>query len=189
MRDRIMELRRVKASELRGAPWNWRTHPERQRAAVAGSIEEIGFFDPLDVRVLPDGTLQIIDGHLRQDIIHADVGPDTLVPVNVTDLTEEEAKKANLTKDPLATLAESDAGRLDTLLGEVRILSTPLAAVLRRPSGASLAHPDETGPAPDETEKLVERYQILVTCRSEQEQAELLERFTAEGLTCRSLIS
>src|SRR4051794_39181293 len=56
-RDRVLELRRVRAADIAGAPWNWRTHPPAQVEALAGSIEELGFFDPLDVRELPDGRL------------------------------------------------------------------------------------------------------------------------------------
>lgn len=129
-RDRIKDFRRVPASCLIGAPWNWRIHPSTQRKAMADSIEELGFYDPLDVRELPDGSLEIIDGHLRQDIIDGDIGPDTLIPVIVTDFTEEEAKKANLTKDPLAALATADKDRLDALLREVQTGSDALAGML-----------------------------------------------------------
>jgi hypothetical protein len=39
IRDRIKELRRVKASELRPNPRNWRTHPTALAAAVANSVK------------------------------------------------------------------------------------------------------------------------------------------------------
>lgn len=38
IRDRIRELRRVPARELRANPRNWRTHPQRQREALAGVL-------------------------------------------------------------------------------------------------------------------------------------------------------
>jgi hypothetical protein len=34
-----------------------------------------------------------------------------------------------------------------------------------------------------------ERYLILITCRDEREQVELLKVLQAEGLTCRALLS
>src|SRR5262245_52124916 len=77
IRDRVIDLRRVRAADLLGAPWNWRAHPERQRAAVAGSLDELGITEPLKARELGDGRLQLWDGHLRQEIIDQ-VGPDTL---------------------------------------------------------------------------------------------------------------
>lgn len=95
-RDRVLELRRVRAGDIVGAPWNWRTHPEGQWAAQAGSIDELGFFDSLDVRELPDRRLELVDGQARRDLLHDRIGPGTLRRCVVTDLTEAEAKKANL---------------------------------------------------------------------------------------------
>lgn len=119
MRDRIIDLRRVPAAQLRGAPHNWRTHPGDQRDAVAGSLEELGWYDPLLVRVLDDGALELIDGHLRADIAQG-VGPETVIPVIVTDLTDAEAKVANLTHDPMAGMATQDDAKLRELLAECR---------------------------------------------------------------------
>jgi hypothetical protein len=42
-RDRVVELRRVKASDLLPNPRNWRRHPPRQVAALRGLLKEIGF--------------------------------------------------------------------------------------------------------------------------------------------------
>jgi hypothetical protein len=36
---------------------------------------------------------------------------------------------------------------------------------------------------------MIERYMIIITCESESQQVELLERFMEEGLTCRALVS
>jgi hypothetical protein len=40
-----------------------------------------------------------------------------------------------------------------------------------------------------EPEEIPEQYMILIECETEQEQAELLERFNGEGLKCRALLS
>ena len=90
IRDRIKELRRVRASELLPHPQNWRTHPDNQRAALRGILVEIGYADALLVRETSDG-LQIIDGHLR-----AEITPDQKVPVLILDVTEEEAAGSTL---------------------------------------------------------------------------------------------
>ena len=39
MRDRIVELIRVKAGELEEHPSNWRRHPAQQRAALRGLLK------------------------------------------------------------------------------------------------------------------------------------------------------
>ena len=119
MRDRVVELRQVKASELVPYESNWRLHPDDQRQAVSASISDLGFFSPIEV--WRDGDrLVILDGHLRQELL-ANASPDTLVPVVITDLTADEAKKALLVKDPLAGMAEADSEILSGLLAEVEL--------------------------------------------------------------------
>lgn len=129
LRDRIVELRRVPASLIDGAPWNWRTHPGEQRAVVQASIEELGIIDALKVRAMPDGRYQLFDGHLRSDL-YVTISPDTLVPVLVTDLDEAEAKKANAIFDPSAAMAEADAAKLDALLKEIETDSAAIESML-----------------------------------------------------------
>jgi ParB-like chromosome segregation protein Spo0J len=84
VRDRVKELRRVRAGDLVPNPRNWRTHPQAQQDALRGLLAEIGYADALLVRELPDGRLMIVDGHLR-----AETTPDELVPVLVLDVNEE----------------------------------------------------------------------------------------------------
>lgn len=106
MRDRVKELRRVPASELRANPKNWRTHPPAQEAALKGVLAEIGFADAMIARETEDG-LELIDGHLRREVMG-----DQEVPVLVLDVTEEEADKLLLTYDPLAAMAHADMNNL-----------------------------------------------------------------------------
>jgi len=115
IRDRVVELRRVRANDLVPNPKNWRRHPKVQANALRGLLNEIGIADALLVRELPDGRLQLIDGHLR-----ADTMPDEEVPVLVLDLNEAEADKLLLTLDPLAAMASADGERLGALLDSLR---------------------------------------------------------------------
>jgi ParB-like chromosome segregation protein Spo0J len=125
LRDRIKELRRVPASELRPSPRNWRTHPTKQRDALRGVLAEIGIADAVLARELPDGTLELIDGHLRAEEIGAGE-----IPVLVLDVTEDEAGKMLATLDPLAAMAEADPAKLDALLREIETGSEAVAALL-----------------------------------------------------------
>src|SRR6516162_4007244 len=104
IRDRIKELRRVPASELLPNPKNWRSHPAAQQDALRGLLAELGYCDATIARELPDGRVQLIDGHLRCEIT-----PDMEVPVLILDVTEAEADKLLVTLDPLASLAQADA--------------------------------------------------------------------------------
>jgi ParB-like chromosome segregation protein Spo0J len=130
MRDRIKELRRVRAADIVGVDWNWRTHPTSQLDALAASIEELGFFDPLHVRELPAGKYQIVNGHARHELLSTRIGPDTIVPCVVTDFTEEEARRAILLQDPLSALASTDGAKLDALLAEVKNLPAAVDSYL-----------------------------------------------------------
>jgi hypothetical protein len=79
------------------------------------------------VRELPDGSLQIVDGHLR-----AETTPDALVPVLVVDLDDKEADKVLATFDPLAAMAEPDEAQLEALLKGIETDSEALAALLEQ---------------------------------------------------------
>ena len=124
IKDRIKELRKVRASELLPNPKNWRKHPVAQANALRGTLSEIGYADALIAYETPDG-LMLIDGHLR-----AETTPDQEVPVLVTDLTEEEADKVLVTLDPLAAMATADDERLKALLETVSSENDGLGALL-----------------------------------------------------------
>jgi len=124
IRNRVRGLRTVRAGELRANPRNWRTHPTQQKEALRAILREVGWASALVARELPDGSLMLIDGHLR-----ADTAADEEVPVVVVDVTEQEAEKLLLTMDPLAALAESNAEALDSLLRGTQTGESALAQV------------------------------------------------------------
>lgn len=111
IRDRIKELRRVRAAELVPNLKNWRQHPQRQREALKGILAEIGYADALIARETGDGSLILVDGHLR-----AETTPDQMVPVLVLDVTEPEADKLLLSMDPVSAMADADPVALKELI-------------------------------------------------------------------------
>lgn len=125
VKDRIKELRRVRASELRPNPRNWRTHPPEQQDALRGVLAEVGYADALIARETEDGGLELIDGHLR-----AETTPDAEVPVLVLDVSESEAAKILATLDPLSGMAGIDEGKLKDLLAGVSTQNEALAKML-----------------------------------------------------------
>lgn len=133
IRDRIKELRRVRASELIPNPRNWRKHPTAQAQALRAMLLDVGYADALIARELTDGRLELIDGHLR-----AETTPDAIVPVLVLDVTQEEADKLLLTLDPMAAMAEADNGRLKELLESVRIDNDAVRELLKHTAGDRL---------------------------------------------------
>ena len=125
IRDRIKSLQRVRAGDLRPNPRNWREHPPAQRAALEGVLAEVGYADALLARELPDGDLELIDGHLR-----AGLDPEETVPVLVLDVDEAEAAILLATFDPLAAMAEANEEALAGLLAEIETGSEGLQAML-----------------------------------------------------------
>jgi len=125
IRDRIRELRRVPASQLLPNPKNWRTHPKAQQDALRGVLAEVGLADAVLARELADGSLMLIDGHLRAETL-----ADAKVPVLVLDVTEAEADKLLATIDPLAAMAETDGAKFDELLRTVNTSSEALQQML-----------------------------------------------------------
>ena len=159
MQDRVKELRRVPASELRANPKNWRRHPPAQRAALHGTVDQIGFTTPLQVRELLDGSLELIDGHLRLE----EFGDETL-PVVVVDLTEEEAKVALATHDPLAMMAHADQDQLLNLLRDTQFESQAVNAMLEAVANGErlpdLTEPvEDPGPQIDRADELRQKWQ------------------------------
>jgi DNA modification methylase len=144
IRDRIRELRRVPASDLRPNPKNWRTHPQAQADALRGVLAEVGIADAVLARELEDGTLMLLDGHLRVETMG-----DQILPVLVLDVDEAEGDKVLATLDPLAAMAESDAAKLDAILREVNTGSPELQQML-----SDLA--EDAGLYQDEAKEIVE---------------------------------
>jgi hypothetical protein len=124
---------------------------------------------------LPDGRLKLIDGHLRRDM-----DPNMKVEVEVLDVNDAEARALLLSIDPLAELAQNQAQleltptvsadlRLAWEMSVVAALDQPRPP-FRRDVGDAWAH----------------EFYVLIKCRDEQHQGELLERFHSEGLDCQA---
>ncbi len=144
MRDRIVELRRVKAAELAPNPKNWREHPDTQRSALRGLLEEVGIADALIAyhSERADGALMLIDGHLRRD-----EEPETEWPVLVLDLTDEEADKILATLDPLAGMAATNVQVLTELLGDIEAKQPALEDLLAQIAENEGIEPPDFQPA------------------------------------------
>ncbi|MBI2826376.1 MAG: ParB N-terminal domain-containing protein [Planctomycetia bacterium] len=181
IRDRIREFRRVPASQLRPHPKNWRTHPSAQRDALRGVLAEVGYATALVARELADGTLELIDGHLR-----AETTPDMEVPVLVLDVSAEEAEKLLTVIDPLAALAQTSGERLAALVANVQTQSAAVRNLLDQLAEQSRERQPRAAAGPEA--EIAPSFQIVVECRDEAEQESLFERLRGEGFSCRLLV-
>ena len=180
IRNRIKELRRVKAGTLRPNPKNWRTHPARQREVLRGVLAEIGYADALLAREVADGALELIDGHLR-----AEISPDEDVPVLVLDLSPAEADKLLALHDPLTAMAETDFQALSNLVAQVETENAAIQRTLDRLAASTSATSGALARGGEV--EVPNLYQVVVQCDDEQGQRELYERLKSDGYSCRLL--
>jgi hypothetical protein len=167
---------------LSGHEWNFRIHPDAQKAALAAIYDEVGFARSLLAYELPDGRLKLIDGHLRRDL-----DPNMEVDVEILDVNDAEARALLLSIDPLAALAETQSQLHDRLVDITPTDSKDLRAAWEATARAVLETPlDAPGHG---IISVPEQDLILVTCGDELQRVELLKRFAAEGLDCRALLS
>jgi DNA modification methylase len=106
-------------------PANWRVHPRNQRAALAGSLDTVGWVAHVLVN---RQTGYVLDGHARVALAIARKEPT--VPVLYVDLSSEEEKLILATFDPIGAMAGSDDARLRGLLADVAVDDAGLRALL-----------------------------------------------------------
>ena len=124
-RNRIHELRTVRAGSLKADPRNWRKHPKAQREAFQAMLDRVGWVDAVIARETPDGLI-LVDGRLR-----ADLDANAEVPVLVVDLDEDEAGQVLATLDPLAAMPEANTEALKSLVDSIAAQTDQaMAAVL-----------------------------------------------------------
>jgi hypothetical protein len=181
IRNRIKGHRRVRAGDLVPPELNFRFHPEPQRAALQALYAEVGFARSLLAYELPDGRLKLLDGHLRRDL-----DPEQEVDVEILDVNDEEARVLLLSIDPLVILAGSQEQIHQRLLELAPPVSEDLQAAWQAAAEAALKEATHAAAA---VAPGAAQYLVVITCRDEQYQVELLGRFHGEGLECKALLS
>ena len=165
-------------SEL--VPWerNPRQITDKQAKRLEESFEQFGQVEIIAIG--PEN--QIYNGHQRLKVLNEKYGADYEVDVRVASraLTEKEREKLTV------YLHKGAAGDwdYDVLANEFEL--PDLIEWGFETFEFSVNDTEEEKLLPDE---ITEQYMILIECESEQTQAELLDRFSVEGLKCRALIS
>jgi len=126
-KNKIVGHAEYAVSELTSNPLNPRSHPDRQRRAFRGVIEEVGFIAPL---IVNKRTGHLIDGHMRLEEAMA-AGIATL-PVTLVDLTLDEERRALATFDPIAELAQLDREKATELLDETTSTNSAVMQLLTK---------------------------------------------------------
>lgn len=165
--------------QLKPHPANPNTHPAEQLRLYQKIIHHQGWRRPI---VVSRRSGYIIKGHGAWQAARA--AGWGRVPVELQDYESEAAELTDLLADnQLARYSESNPELLDQLLAELKSHGGD-------PELAGLFHELEEIAA--EAAPLIPEaptFQILITCQNEQQQINLLLDLTAEGESCRALIS
>jgi ParB-like chromosome segregation protein Spo0J len=172
-------------------------HPENPRrgdiAAIASSVEKNGFYGAVSVQ---RSTGRILSGNHRWQA--AKNKGFTEIPVIWLDVNDKDALRILLADNRTSDLGTYEQEALANILLELRaaqeLEGTGYAELdvgkLLKEMGDSIIEAN----AADEIEQANKpmgglEYRVIVDCRDEMHQTELLDRFGVEGLTCRPLIS
>ncbi|MGL4939388.1 DNA modification methylase [Shewanella sp.] len=100
-------------AQLLANPRNFRMHPEYQKAALNGVLNEIGWIQDVIVNTT---TGHLIDGHLRVELA---MQRGEKVPVKYVELSEHEEMIALASIDPISALATQDQDVLAGLIADI----------------------------------------------------------------------
>jgi hypothetical protein len=106
--------------------------------------------------------------------------------VEILDVNDEEARALLLSIDPLASFAQTQDQLHQRLLELTPTECPELAAAWQATADKHLAALAKQTPG---VAMCREQYLVLVTCRDEKHQVEVLGRLTGEELECRALVS
>lgn len=126
-KNRIVGEGEQPASQFIAHPNNWRVHPQHQRDAMRGALNEVGWVQRV---IVNRRTGYLVDGHER--VWEALQNNDSNVPYVEVDLSEEEEAYVLATLDPIGAMAQADAERVDELLKEVKTQEAGIDALLER---------------------------------------------------------
>lgn len=112
LQSRIIREGTRPAKEFVFNPLNFRGHPETQRAAGRGSLQQLGWIQRVIVNIR---TGHLLDGELRVSEAQA-MNPNEPVPFIEVDLSEEEERLALTYLDPISGMASIRDDRLKELL-------------------------------------------------------------------------
>jgi hypothetical protein len=182
-RSRIVGHGEENPDQLLANPANWRIHPKKQQDALAGVLSEIGWVQSV---IVNQRTGHLIDGHMRVALALRDDAKQ--IPVVYVDLSEDEEALVLATLDPLSGLAITDTEKLDELLSGVSTNSADVQALLEQLGAQAISGLADQQNSNTDPGIIAERYEVIIECASEDEQAALLLRLSSEGLKVRAIV-
>jgi hypothetical protein len=128
-RNRVTGMELIRAGDLLEHDGNWRVHPLYQKRALDGRLSQTGITDALKAyrSARNGGKLTLVDGHLRKA-----ADPDTVWPVLVLDLDDDEADEELAFHDTIGAWAETNPLALQSLLDKARAANDEMTEARER---------------------------------------------------------
>lgn len=126
------------ASQFMANPSNWRVHPQAQRDAMRGALNEVGWVQRV---IVNRRTGYLLDGHER--VWQALQNGDAEVPYVEVDLDEAEEAYVLSTFDPIGAMAYGDKAQLASLLESVKTEDEHVTALLEETKAKAVDIPEE----------------------------------------------
>jgi ParB-like chromosome segregation protein Spo0J len=177
----------IAIDRLKPAPWNPRLIKDKRFKQLCRSLEaDPDFMEQRPILAQADGT--VYGGNMRlRAAMH--LGWPT-VPAILADIPDKLAKERGLRDNN--NVGDWQEDELSELIYELEQAGSDLDLLgfeddylqqMRELSGAAGDNDEAL------SQSVTEQYMIIIDCRDEMQQTELLDRLSEEGLTCRALLS
>ncbi len=173
-----MNVVHLPIADLSPDPANARRHGERNLAQITASLRRFGQQKPV-----------VVDAN---NVVRA--GNGTLAAARALGWTTIAAVRSELAGADLSAYAIADNRSAELAEWDAEMLAATLADPAVGDVGFTPAEVDELAGVPVDDapppglELGPEKWLVVVTCDGESHQAELLERFAGDGLTCRAVV-
>ena len=161
-RNRIVGEGEQVASRFIANPANWRTHPQNQRDAMRGALNEVGWVQRV---IVNRSTGYLLDGHER--VQQALQNGDATVPFVEVDLDEAEEAYVLATLDPIGAMAQASKEHLGALLAEVQSGEAGIQAMLAEVAKKAGLYPEPKEAPEPQVDRAVELRELWQTERGQ----------------------
>ena len=183
----MKEISHIK--DLKPDPRNARRHNPRNIGQIENSLRQYGAARSIVI----DEAGEIIAGH---GVVEAaaqagiekvrvvEASGHEIIAVQRKGLTKKEKAELSIADNRASDLSDWNVDLLKDLSAEI-----DLGQFWMEDELSTLLMNDAQNDKDRAPQFLTEKYMIIVDCINEQQQITLLQKFTAEGLTCRALVS
>ena len=169
-----LKIEYMNIDEIKTYPNNAKLHPAEQIEQIKKSIQEFGFNDPIAI----DENNMIIEGHGRL-IACKELDIKEVPIIRLEGLSDEQKRAYMLVHNKLTMNSDFD----------IELLADELSNIINIDMSQFDFDFEDLGTEEierkDLSDKLIEKYELIIECNDEQEQESLYNKFSEEGYKCR----